>query len=430
MNKRNVLVISYYFYPLNDGGTKRVNEFVKFLFKNNIDFEVFTVKEEYYYYNSKNTSYEDWMYKKVKRFRSLLPKNKRFVSNIYSMKRISKVTKLIKKIIKYFIIPDKEIFWLPFLLKILFLKKKKYEAIFASSPPFSNVIIAYILSMIYKSKLYVDVRDDLFGNKNIHICPSRVHEWLLSIIEKIIFKKAEAIFVATEHSINLYKSRYPKFTSKFYYIPNGFLKEDFKNIRFNSNCSNFYKKSNKLSIGYYGSLNNYRTPESLFKAISEINYKDFIINFYGYLIGKSRELFDYYKDSVGLNLVYNGYLEGEKYYNSLLYDDDILLVIQSYLDGGITAIPGKLYEYFYTKKVILIITVEGATKELAKKYSRSVVANYNDIDDIKKALKYVYNNYSVLKNVNIGENEISFIESFERTRLYSKIIKIMGIKNE
>jgi len=420
---KNILFISYYFPPYSGGSIIRVHNFVKYLPQFNFRPVVLTVDENYYekiYYDySLLNEYPKFI--KIFRTKSLEPRGGSIKDKVYGLKENNKFDKFIisvfKKIVSNLFIPDYHILWFPYALirgyKII--KKNDISLIFSTSPPFSSNIIAYILSKLSGKPFVLDYRDDWVGNE--FYSRGKIRKILEKKIEMLIVKDASKVITATKESINLFRKKYPNIhNSKFFCIPNGFDPEYFSSFLIANGKKNKIKKNQKIVFVYTGSLTIKRDPYFFLYSIKEITkenpyIKNYLsIFFIGFCHYSHKELVK----KLGLTeiVIFKDNLSPGETAKFLIENADVCLIFQREIEGGKTAIPGKLYEYLASRKPILCMDENGATSRLLNGIGSYLNANYYDTVKIKLLLKEIISNY---KNIS-KEYEWSeeFINNFSR----------------
>lgn len=423
--KRRLLICSYYIYPMKGGGLTRVNEFLKFLQGKLWDTTVLTVDPAYYPPDLTTNGTESDVYSNVdfKRTATLMPRSKAVVNAIYGGQR-SGIKRRIKKFIAHLILPDKEVLWIPHALKAIYRMKATVtpHLVFASSPPFTNFLVGYLAARIWNVPLVVDVRDDAFGNGNKHIVLNVVNRSILKRLEKMVFRRADKIITVTEESAHLYRLRYPSMADKLIVVPNGYAEGHLQAAPWSAQSH-----SGPIILGYFGGLTRYRTPVFLFEALEQLFNEDnifrqqFLIRIVGKITGVSTNLVDDFTMRYPENIQVLPFMSSEDYYRSLNEDSALLIILQVKEEGGTTAIPGKLYEYFRTFKPILVMSVAGATPAMARKYFNALVVPYNDTEQIKQALRTIVNTKEQMLNKKPTPEDEAFVRQYERRVLYKRL---------
>jgi hypothetical protein len=81
---------------------------------------------------------------------------------------------------------------------------------------------------------------------------------------------------------------------------------------------------------------------------------------------------------------------------------------------------GKLYEYFGTKKPLLVSVPEGALTQAARKYGAAIVTEPDNVFQIKLAMLQLYQQH---KNREQMRPNIEFVEQHRRDYLTEQLTK-------
>ncbi len=434
---RKILIVSYYFPPYGGGGIIRIHNFVKYLPEFGFLPEVITLKEEYYekVYFIPELLKEYSKKVKVVRTNSIEPKRGRLKDKIYGLKEKTFWDRLflsfIKKTLNKMLIPDRTILWLPYALFKArnILRNDAVDLIFSTSPPFSSNIIAFLLHKLTGKPFIVDYRDDWVGNK-FYSSPNRHLRFLLEKrLEYYLIKCAAKVITSTYESIYLFRKKYPQIDeSKYQYIPNGYDPEYFEK----SHLRNFFnlstKSQQKINFVYTGSLTIKRDPCFFLQAVKEIltenpNLNNTIrVSFIGFTHYSHKNLIkNLHLDDV---VSFNEGISPREIAKFLQEKTDVCLLFQRETEGGKTAIPGKLYEYFASRKPILCMDDNGATTALLKKLGSNLNTNYEDIEKIKYLIKTIINKYQEIKKNYIWNND--FLANFNRKKQTEKLVELFS----
>jgi len=434
---KKVLIISSYFPSYGGGGIIRIHNFVKYLPKKGFLPIVLTLKEKYYekIYFTPELLNEYSKEVKIIRTDSFEPKGGEIKDKIYGLKKKTFVDRLffslMKNTVNKVLIPDRAILWTPYALlkgrKII--KNDRVDLIFSTSPPFSSNIIAFLLHKLSGKPFILDYRDDWVGNKFYGGANGRFRFSLEQRLEYMLIKNAAKVITSTKESIELFKSKYPKFdTNKYIHLPNGYDPEYFKESYSSNSFNEAPQKQRRINFVYTGSLTIKRDPRFFLKAVNEIltedpNLKDRIrIYFIGFTHYKHKELVD----TLGLidivSFIEN--LPPRKLSEFLQKETDVCLIFQRETEGGKSAIPGKIYEYLASKKPILCMDNNGATTALLKKIGCNLNSHYEDIEKIKHLIKTIIKNYQELKRNYAWDND--FLDDFNREKQTEKLAKIFS----
>ena len=410
--KKNILFVSNLYPPNPAIGSRRIVKFTKFLYETGWNISVLTVRQD--------TNRADFYLKDVPdsariyrtgiidpfqiliTFRSILKKmivlgkrskNKQSDSNQKNIEPASstrapigffpKISDLIYQFLNY---PDKLVGWVPksFFKGIRILFKDKINIIFSSGPPYTNMLLGYLLARIFRLPLVLDFRDpwtrsdwesNLFGRS--------FFLKLDVILERIIVEWATLVILNTEKLKENFEKYYPEaFARKFVCITNGYDRDDFPQI---------FKETNShiFRITHAGTLYHLRDPSYFILACKQlidegkINPTRFELTFLGDISPELRfglaAKFDTKELSWLKFLPPVSFIESQKF----LGKSNALLIIQP---GTSLQIPAKLFDYIVFRKPILALAHEGALHDIVVSHALGTVVIPEDFQGIKQVL--------------------------------------------
>ena len=432
-----ILIISYYFPPLNSIGSLRPYSWAKYWAKAGHDVTVLTMKNA----SKENSLNLDCSNFKIIRIESklyntlskLLFKDEKIqpISDSFINKEKKREFLRYKNIINNYLksikrktgifstirMPDlTDIFILKFynILKHI----NKYDVCISTAGPYSVHIIAYVLKRKKSFNYWIADYRDLWTQH-----PSLSGLYPLSIFEKaiegIINRSADAI---TTVSIPLQESIKKKYKlENVFTVENGFDIDDLELSKYKPRLWN----DNKIRIVYTGTVYPFtRDPTPLFLAIKQIEQsgQNNLLNNLEVIFAGSRsnlvDLIDKYQ--VSRYVKYIGRVNRE--YSLLIQRDaDILLFLESDSNEGV--LTGKLFEYLFSKTHIWAIGI--TEKSLVGKIiidSNNGTCFGNDIEMIKaELLKYLINNKKLEKKYG---NEL-LLQKYTRENLANKYMNIL-----
>jgi hypothetical protein len=414
--KKRILLISYHYPPSSAVGGMRIYGFAKYLTELGWEVNILTVDRKYI----QNFDYE--RYKRDRRIEEykteVSPKiskiilytikrlgykknsisNKNYLSNENYDKKTEETKEKTKNRIKRFIdsfllLPDENRNWIiPALYKAeKIIKEKKINIVLTSCPPYSVHIIGLILKGLIKIKWIADYRDPWITPYNKYLYPTcKVSLAIEKILETLVIKKADSVISTTKNLndkfIEIYKE---KIKNKFFYLSNGFDSNIIENKK------DDFRKYDKFTISYTGTLYYGRSPESIFKAINQLKAEMLIRNgdVRVKLVGNCK----YTNDKKTEEIIRKYRLEDEVEINTPVnYKKAIKITGKSQL-GLVLApkqtyqIPAKIYDLIGAETKALAITGDGATKDMVEKLGIGKCFHWSDIEGIKK---YIYDEYS------------------------------------
>jgi len=402
---KKVLFIAYLFPPVGGSGVQRSSKFVKYL----SDFGwyplVLTVKEPYDFYNDESlmndvkgrcTIYRTLSIEPMKWVRKFLKRKteKRINTNGENNLSIKSLKPgILVKLKSYLLFPDNEILWLPFAVwkgwRII--KKEKPKIIYATASPYTDHLIALILSKLCRIPWVADFRDFWVDRPNF---PQ--NKWRLFIdrkLEKSVINNADYIITATSLITNHFKKLYPE--SNYVTITNGFDEEDFSNVSYTNSAED------KFTITYTGIFNKERNPEIIFHSLNKLinnesgfkdelkikiigqldNPGDFenINNFKKYGLDKYSDIISYQPHQTAINEMCKATI--------------LLLFIGEQILPE-TILTGKIFEYLRSQRPILaVVPVNGLAAEVIKETNSGLVVSRDSEEEIVKGILKLFDLY-------------------------------------
>ncbi len=346
----------------------------------------------------------------------------------YPLKKSLKPAFLVK-LKTYLFVPDNEILWFPFAVwkgwRIM--RKEKPEIIYSTASPFTDHLIALILSKISKIPWVADFRDLWVDRPNFP--KNKFRLFIDRKLEKMVIKYANHIVTVTSVMAERFKELYPikNYTS----ITNGYDEDDFKNIKVQM------PSAEEFRITYTGIMNEQQNPGRIFRALSDlikqradiqkkiklriIGQLDNPGDFENYILLKELEL-DKYTEIVP-------YQPHNQIINEIMQSTILLLLIGDYpLNEGI--LTGKIFEYLRSGKPVLAVVPEkGLAAEVIRKTNSGLVAANNDVEKISEVISNLFDLFIMNKlDQSFKRNDIKMYSRINLTRelsdVFNKTIKL------
>lgn len=437
---KKILMLVHTFPPIGSvGGSIRIVKFLKYIneLRTDIHSTIITVRDDITLLNDfklSAVSESEIPKKNIKvirtnTFQAKHPNPSQYndlanKSTIASERKTFSIKSILKKIYKFLekfiLIPDYGILWFPFSLKssLKEIKENKIDIIYATAPPFSVLLQAVILKKITKKKLILDIKDDWIY-QTVFLARPLILRKVEKSLEKICIKNANKIILVTQKSLADYSMRYPEFKDKFELITNGCDTQEY------SKYWTLTKKSNpKFTIIHSGVIAVSRDPSGFLKAISElkqakiISKDNFEINFIGVLPINISELIVEMnlEDIVSSSKV----LEREEYIKAIS-GADLLLAFNYQIK---TLVPGKLYDYWGSRRPILLIdSSDSMASQLISENQLGVVKDFDDVRGMKEVIK---NYFSLWERGQLNHNsDVENLFNYDRKNLTKKLLEII-----
>jgi len=296
---------------------------------------------------------------------------------------------LLRKILT---VPDARLTWIPQAilpgLRIIF--REKIDIILSSSPPPTNHIMGYLLSIFSGRPHVVDYRDLWTQNGGYFMrnLPGYLQKYD-TFLERKILKHCQGVVFATNTFRDKMMSKFGDtgISNKISVIYNGVDESNYLNIDmkpFKNDC---------FTINYFGNLYGFRNPSLFINALlewfennPEIKQK-VKVNFWG---AHSEEyITDTFRHDLKGVVSFIDRIPQQEVIQKM-FQTDLLLLIQG-LDPRIDdAIPTKLFEYMVTGKPILAFFPEGEAANILLEQKKHLIISHPDENKIVTFLKHQF----------------------------------------
>lgn len=388
-----VLVVAYYFPPMGLSGVQRTLKFVKYMSDYNWEPTVVTAAETGYYAHDTSLM-KELEETGVRVIRTSASDPLSLMKNKGTIKMPAEwLRKLFSKVSQTLFIPDNKISWAKKAVKVIedLLEKESFDAIYVTVPPFSVFEkIATGIKDKYDIPLFVDYRDLWYGN-HFWFYPTPYHKVKHKKMEYRSLRKSDRVIAVNRKIKEKMLKNYPFLSFEdITIIPHGYDKADFENAK------STLPDNGKLKIVYSGIFYESVSPLYMFRAFRELlkERPDIASNIQFHIVGMLRRenLEKVRKWGISEYVIDHGYLNHKDVIGKLV-GADILWVMLGNNKNMDTVTPGKLLEYFGTRKPVLATVPEGVSEMAAKEYKASFVCRPDDIDAIKKLLIEIYELY-------------------------------------
>ncbi|PKL87360.1 MAG: glycosyl transferase family 1 [Ignavibacteriae bacterium HGW-Ignavibacteriae-2] len=389
-----VLVIAYYYPPMGLSGVQRTLKFTKYMSHYNWEPTVITAGSTGYY------AHDNSLMKEAEKaeIRIVRTESSDINSRLAKYGTIEmpneKIRKFLSRVSKTFLIPDNKVDWANRAYKKAeeLLQNEKFDVIFVSIPPFSAFKMATKLKAKFKLPLIVDYRDLWYGN-HFAFYPTPYHKIRHKKLEESALRAADHIIAVNrnvkEKLITTYK--FLKFEDVTI-LPHGFDPADFEGVK----RVNDKSLKRKIKILYSGIFYENVTPKYFLKAFKKLTIDEPQIaeNFELHFVGLFRRENEKHVKNWNLHrfIHIHGYLNHEDVIQKLV-DSDILWVMLGNGKNMNMVSSGKIFEYFGSRKPILVCAPDGATRSAAKEYGASYIVDPEDIEGMKQKLIEIYKQF-------------------------------------
>lgn len=384
-----VLVVAYYFPPMGLSGVQRTLKFVKYMNKFNWEPTVVTSSNVAYFAHDNSLLKEiEGTKTKIVRIGGREPNS--VLSKFGTMKVPNEfIRKAFNRLSQTIFIPDNKTSWSKKALETCtkLLQEEKFDVVFVTIPPFSSFRMAVKLKEKFNLPILVDYRD-LWLDSYFSFYPTPLHRLLNKRMEYNALKKADKVTV-TNRVIKEKLLKHYKFLTfnDIVIVSHGYDEDDFRGLYESK------KTDDNMIITYSGVFIEYNTPKYFLQAFKKLADENpeiaskIKLRFIGLLRKENEKLINNLnlKNHVE-NLEYMEHKESVK----KLMESDILWMMVGKKKNIDAILPGKLFEYFGTRKPVIVSVPKGAAKTAAIAYGASFITEPDDIDDIKNTILKIY----------------------------------------
>lgn len=404
--KKNILLISLYYPPIQSIASNRIEAITKYLDSNLFDIDVITLlendasdvesKDNVTVYRIKDTSY-------LRPFRF----NKKSSLLFHTLKVAWNIT--IKQLFpQYHGWKDNAEKYINILIQ-----HKTYDIILSSYAPEAAHEVALKIKQQINAKWIADMRDEMSLNPFL----SPVKRRKLALIEQKVIASCDMITSVSKPILDGFKTLAGEKSNRIQFIEirNGY---DFP-LRTNAS-----PKNGCFTISHVGSFYGERNPTNFLTALSLLNENHALppikIHFMG--ISKPLNLPENLRSFVNVSSL----VSHHDALKTMEQSDALLLIHPSTSSKGVYT--GKLFEYLgMLKPIIALVDKEDVAAQLIRETNAGYVADNSDIDGIQTILLETYNKWA---NNKIHSVNIDIISKHHRKeqikRLENAIMELLS----
>lgn len=390
----DLLIVSYYFPPFGGGAVARVHSFAKYLPEFGVRPTILSVESSYYESRFLDDSlareYTDDV--EIIRTASFEPGGRRVKNMVFGNDRMSLPQRIrlaaMRTLQRHLLIPDRCRPWSGCALRAArrIFAERKPAAVLATTPPATNVGVAWKLATRARVPLIVDYRD-LWTTNPFFRPATKLRARIERSLEKKWLAPAAAVLATTDEAAQELRNAYPHLAGRVQCLPNGFDPAKFADGR------RIAESGGRVRFAYAGSLTANRSPEHFLRALARVientpSLREKIeIRFYGFVAQSHRKKIK----ECGLEGVahLHDFVSAEESAQILQEETEVALIFQRSTDGGDTAIPGKLYEYLAAGCTVLAMCDGGPTASLLEQLGVGYTTAYEDVSAIVSAVEEI-----------------------------------------
>ncbi len=382
--------ISYVFPPLQAGGSVRSKTFAKYLARHDWIPHILTVQQPAHDSNKDHQLREEiGLSEAATLHRTFSLDPFRGSRGVTQQSRETQTQRIMRWIISFTLVPDRQILWLPFAIMegLRVIKRYQCEAVYSTFGPPSNHLVALALKWITRKPWIADFRDPWTRNRNF-IFPTRFHKWMHQKMERCVIHFADKVIAVNEPILEGFRRDYPEIhRNKFVVLPHCFDRELIEKCK----CSS--PKRDRFTLCYAGSFFKGRSPDPILRSVERALREE----------PETRKhlklrLISGLKISLDENSLLRGRVElqdfcsHEEAIRQMCESDVLLAIVEEELKGQILNV--KLFDYMGVGKPILaLIPAESTSAEYLRPSGLATIVSPDDEEAIVGAIKKLYRNW-------------------------------------
>lgn len=364
---KKVLLITRQFPPIGSGSVLRTVKLSKYLLEFGWQPVILTFTPKSYYAKddyllSEVTSHGIKIYRTDGQRRNLL--NENLIDRLPNEGK----RRLFRNASRLFNIPEKEIKWKKKALKLAseIIETEKIDLLFATAPPFTDLIIGYELKQKFGVKLVVDYRSSWLHSSS-GFFPTPYHRFKNRKLEQEVLRVADEVIAINRRIKEYLIQEYPNVKhDDIIIIPHGFDQADFDlaNVQL--------PRTSKMRITHTGYFFDLCSPKNFLIALSIVFKRQSELKrrieacFIGVLSKEDQKLIQ--KLNLGEAIYNPGYVNHLECIKYLSASDVLWFGIDNDYGSDIISTI-KLTEYFGARKPVLACVPEGVAKQSLRFYN-------------------------------------------------------------
>lgn len=388
--RRRVLFVAYTFPPIGGSGVQRTTKFSKYLPQFGWDVSVLTVSGGSVPVWDRTLEKDVPPDTVVRRAPTLEPhyRMKRAAANRGGKSTIpQRAAAVAGKMLRTLLQPDAQVLWLPGAIRdgLRLLSEQPHDAIVATAPPFSCLLVGSLLSQRAKLPLLLDYRDE-WSLSNLHYenrRPGPIQSAVQRCMERWAARHAAALVATTMSSAAALKASHvpPNTGRTALCIYNGYDPDDFVNVVPIRPAGN-----RRFRLVYTGTLWSLMSLEPVVEAVRRLAERNRTIleSLELVIAGRRTPEEDHMVAQLrrlSCPVVEHAYVDHPTATGLMLGADALLLVLAE-RTGADRWVPAKTFEYLAAGRPILACIPDGELKTILAEHSGAFVVTPSHVDEI------------------------------------------------
>lgn len=334
--------------------------------------------------------------------------------------RLGWLSRLLASLTRY--LPDAQVGWLPWALPAALHQARRADVIYSTSAPYSDHLLAWLCQRATGKPWVADFRDEWSANPSLRY-PSPAFLALNRALERRLLRAADRIIVTSRlHAVSQRRLLPPEQRAKVRLIHNGFDSHDRQALVARP-------RDGRWTLAHVGSLYGVYQPDTLLSALGRavadgsIPAADVRLVFAGAL-SRSAPV----PETLAGVVEFTGYLPHGEALGVLESADAALIILGTHgvgRDGraGVTAVPGKMFEYWMLDKPILALApAESYAVELLRRAGYDSICDPGDVAAITALLAAEYRRWR--SGAAPPALDAAYVARFERRALTGELARL------
>jgi len=311
-------------------------------------------------------------------------------------------------------------------LKLAYQEKQHFGFVLGSSPPLLVALVAYLLSLVFRAKFYMEVRD--LWSQTMSANGFITNRWAIDLnraVESWLYRQSAQIITLSPAFGPEIETQTPGCDSKTEYIPNGADLEfyQYPQLWNGSYLRTTAEDSARFHINYAGVYSDYTHLETLLEAAALIQNQAENAHFNLVGGGYQLEKLKAYAEQLGLrNITFWDALPKTRI-SKFLMEGDLSIINYRNLKIFGQVLPNKLYDYMAAGRPVVAAVPEGEVSRIIEASGCGKTLAPENAQALADSILWFYRNQE--EGVKMGmQGQQYVLRHFNRKALIDKLLNL------